>query len=293
MTDKLNIQRLAKVLIPQNKVTHRRGKGVNLADDRYKRLRAKRQETASQVSPYIISITSHTASKTGASTMLEPQRDYDSHNIPGQPFGRKVIVTSKLASIEPPQPKNHMRSHELVEVRNGTDSKSSTTKSHHGLKDELFSLTDELSSLTDELSFLTGELSSLTGELSSLTGRPPTRTDELSAHTDKLHAHASDELCCHTADLYSCTVELYSRIDELKEKNLAFHKKIKTTGQLNSASVSTIIDPLEVMERDTSHSDEFKINVRLLKFFAEEADEELQKWEDDDFGDIGFFADTN
>jgi uncharacterized phage infection (PIP) family protein YhgE len=162
------------------------------------------------------------------------------------------------------------------------------------LKDELFSLTGELSSLTDELSFLTGELASLTGGLSSLKGKPPTRTDELSTHKDELHAHAADELLCYrTADLYSRTIELYSRIDELKEKNLTFHKKVKTTGQMNSASVSTIIDPLEIMEQDTSHSDGFKINVRLLKFFAEESSEELQKWEEDDLEDIGFFDDIN
>jgi predicted RNase H-like nuclease (RuvC/YqgF family) len=217
--------------------------------------------------------------------MSEPQRDYNSHNIPGQPFGSKVIVTSKYASIDPPQPKNHTRSRELVEVRNGTDSKSSTTRSPHMLTDELSLLTGELSSLTDELSFLTGELSSLTGKLSSLTGKPHTRTDEL-------RAHATDELCSRTANLYSRTVELYSRIDELKEKNLAFQKQAKTTRQLNSASVSTI-DPLDAMERDTSHSDEFKINVRLLKFFAEEASQELQKLKGDDFGDVGFFDDAN
>lgn len=227
--------------------------------------------------------------------MLEPQRDYNSYNIPGQPFGRQVIVASKLASIEPPLPKNHTRSCE-IEVRNGTDSKSSTTKAPNILKDEIFSLTGELSSLTDELSFLTGELASLTGELASLTDKSPTHTDGLSAHKDELRYHATDGLRYHAADLYSRTVELHSRIDELKEKNLAFHKNVKTTGQLNSASVSTIIDPLESMEQDTSHSDGFKINVRLLKFFAEDVSEELQKWEDDDFGDIGdigFFNDIN
>jgi chromosome segregation ATPase len=204
--------------------------------------------------------------------MSELQRNYDSqNNIPGQPFGSKVIVASKHASIEPPQSAKHTWSRELVEVRNSTASESSTTRSPHMLKDELSSLTDELSSLTDELSFLTGELSSLTGKLSALTGKPHARTDELHAHT----------------------ANLSSRIDELKEKNLAFQKQVTTTKQLNSASISTIIDPLEAMERDTIHSDDFKINVRLVKFFAEEAGQELHNLKGDDFEDIDFFDDAN
>jgi len=219
----------------------------------------------------------------------------------------------KNATTELPQPNNDILSDKLVELRNSTDTKQSIDKplrtrtdelhsrtdgpqtrtdelhsrtdEPHSRTDELYSHTDEPQIHTDELYTLTDELYTLTDELYTLTGKLHTLTDELPTPTDELPT-PTDEPQTRTDELHSRTKDLYTRTGELREKNLGFHEKLQITGMLSvefDSKQKEIETPhnqmIKALEQDASYSDKFKENVKKLKFFANEANEELEKWE--------------
>ncbi len=226
--------------------------------------------------------------------MANPQGESDSQRAPQGPLQKtKVTVHSEPARVEPrkhdpqefgdknastePQPNNSILSDE-AELRNSTDTTHSIEKPPQTRTDELHSRTDGPHSHTDEPQIHTDELYTLTDELYTL-------TDELYTLTGKLHT-STDELPTPTDELHARTKELYTRTGELREKNLGFHEKLQITGMPSSefdSKQKEIETPqnqmIKALEQDASYSDKFKENVKKLKFFANEANEELEKWE--------------
>jgi len=226
--------------------------------------------------------------------MANPPGEYDSQRAPQGPLQKtKVTVHSEPARVEPrkhdpqefgdknastePQPNNSILSDE-AEPTNSTDTTHSIEKPSQTRTDELYTLTDEprtrtdeLYTLTDELQTLTDELQTCTDELYTLTGQLQTLTDELYTLTDELPISID---------------ELHARTKELREKNLGFHEKLQITGMQSGefdSKQKEIETPhnqmIKALEQDASYSDQFKENVKKLIFFANEANEELEKWE--------------
>ena len=192
-------------------------------------------------------------------------------------------LRDKNATTEP-QPNSAILSGE-TELRNSTDTTHSIEKPPHTRTDELHTLTDEPHARTDELHTHTDQSQIHTDELHTLTDELYTLTDELYSLTGKLYT-LTDELPTPTDELHARTKDLYTRTGELKEKNLGFHEKLQITGMLSSefdSKQKEIEMPqnqmIKALEQDASYSDKFKENVKKLRFFANEANEELEKWE--------------
>jgi chromosome segregation ATPase len=232
---------------------------------------------------------------------LPGEHDSHSQKTPEGPLeNTKVTAHSKLARVEPQnhdpqelgdknvttetQPNSPILSGE-TELRNSTDTTHSIEKPPQTRTDELHTPTDEPHTRTDELHTRTDELHTPTAQSQIHTDELYTLTDELYTLTDEL-CTLTDELPTPTDELHARTKDLYTRTGELKENNLVFHEKLQITGMLSSqfdSKQKEIETPqnqmIKALEQDASYSDKFKENVKKLKFFANEANEELEKLE--------------
>ena len=221
--------------------------------------------------------------------MANSQREHSS-----QKAHDPQAIRGNNATTEP-QPNNSILSDE-AEPTNSTDTTHSIEKPSQTRTDELYTLTDEpwtrtdeLYTLTDELQTRTDELQTCTDELYTLTSELYTLTRQLQTLTDELPI-SIDELPIPIDELHARTKELYTRTGELREKNLGFHEKLQITGMQSGefdSKQKEIETPhnqmIKALEQDASYSDQFKENVKKLKFFANEANKELEKWETENF----------